>query len=209
MTATLKMRPRIAQKDSKKYDGAIILFVALLTACILFAVFSPVIAANDMTLTDAFQTKSFRGSAEALSQANFIGQILHYVISWFSFLGLCLTLYQKFITLLYLSARNLFDTIYEVKMEKMKGSFLGYKELFTGLFKDGDNSKAGGGGLDVFITFFYSLLPNVKAYCDLAPGKAGSFGKDDEERNNVNVTSYMLKTALPTIILIFFLTIGS
>lgn len=183
-----------------------ILFFAFLFAVIVLAPFVAGVAyadgANITTLTDMFRTESFRGSAEALNGSNFISGILHYVISWFSFVGLCLTLYQKFITLLYLSSRNLFDTIYDIKTQKMKGSFLGYKDLISSLMK-GDNGS-GGGGIDVFITFFYSLLPNVRAYCDYCPDKMKSNKLDETD----GPTQYMLKTAIPTITLVFFLTIG-
>ena len=153
-------------------------------------------------LTDVFQTKSFRGSSEALSKMSWLGMIMHYVISWFSFLGLCLTLYQKFITLLYLSAKNLFDNINDVKMNRMKGGPAGIKGLLD-ILKTGEGS-VGGGGIDVFITFVYGLLPNIKAYSDYADGAKANQKLEDTD----TPTQYMLKTALPTIMLIFFLTIG-
>lgn len=166
---------------------------------------SPVFASGSQ-LTDLFNTQTFRGSATALTGANWVGMFLHYAISWFSFLGLCLTIYQKFITLLYLSNRNLFDTIYEIKTEKVKGSFFGFKDFGKGLWDT--SASASGGGIDIVITFFYGLLPNIKAYSDFSPTKStGAQGKMALDEND-GVTAYMLKTALPTISLIFVLTIG-
>lgn len=212
MTATMSLREKPVQKGFSKLDYLLLFFVTTLTICLLFSWLMPGLRA-EASLTEAFQTKSFRGSAEALTKANWIGMILHYVISWFSFLGLCLTLYQKFITLLYLSARNLFDNIYLVKKERMGGKALGYQELFKSLFTEGSGAKEmGGGGLDVFITFFYSLLPNVKAYSDFNPDRKsnewGGSQVDTEKDASMGVTQYMLKTAIPTIMLVFFLTIG-
>lgn len=195
----------LRKKSLSNIDYLIIIFAFLFTISVLLPYFignAYADTSNIRSLTDMFRTQTFRGSAEALSKSNFISMILHYVISWFSFIGLCLTLYQKFITLLYLSSRNLFDTIYDIKTQKMKGGFFGYKDLFSSLMKGENDSR--GGGLDVFITFGYSLLPNVKAYCDYCPDKL-QINKLEETDG---VTQYMLKTAIPTIMLVFFLTIG-
>lgn len=205
--------PKSSQTSSfSKSDYVTLGFSALLGMSCVLLLDNPVFATSVggiQSLTDMFQTQTFRGSAEALSGANWIGMCLHYVISWFSFLGLCLTIYQKFITLLYLSSRNLFDTIYEIKKESMKGSMFGYKDFAGKLFTNDVGGKAtGGGGLDVFITFFYSLLPNVKAYSDYAPEGLNSQGGKGSLQETDGVTAYMLKTAIPTIMLIFFLTIG-
>lgn len=207
MTAVLGRRP-VIKKGFGKLDIAILIFGAILAICLVVPMFTVgVSATGNPPLTDLFTSKSFQGSAEALKNANVIGMVMHYVISWFSFLGLCLTLYQKFITLLYLSARTMFDKVYDVKINKMKGSALGYGELLKSLFVQTDNGGegGGGGGLDVFITFVYSLLPNIKAYCDYNPDKISRVKNLTDEDG---VTQYMLKTAIPTIMLIFFLTIG-
>ncbi len=192
-------------KYLSKIDYFILIFGFLFTVTVLVPYFignAYADTSNIRSLTDMFRTQTFRGSAEALTKSNFISMILHYVISWFSFIGLCLTLYQKFITLLYLSSRNLFDTIYDIKTQKMKGGFLGYKDLFSSLLQGENDTR--GGGIDVFITFGYSLLPNVKAYCDYCPDKL-QINKLEETDG---VTQYMLKTSIPTIMLVFFLTIG-
>jgi hypothetical protein len=178
-------------------------FVVLCLTVVVLSVFGSfeAFAASD-SLTDLFATKSFRGSGEALEKMDVLGMVLHYIISWFSFLGLCLVLYQKFVTLLYLSSRNTFDTIYDIKMNKMKGGLAGFKGLFD-VVKSGEGPS--GGGFDVFITFVYGLLPNVKAYSDYADEKVRANSKLDETDGP---TQYMLKTAIPTVMLIFFLTIG-
>ena len=190
-----------------KLDCILFVFAAITTICLaILFITGGVYATEIRALTDLFETRTFRGSTDALQNFEFMGRIMHYVISAFSFIGLCLVIYQRFITLLYLSSRNLFDTVYDIKTTRMKGAALGYAGLFNDLFVRGENSSggSGGGGLDVLITFGYSLLPNVRAYCDYAP-EAVSKNKLDE---NDNVTQYMLKTAIPTIMLIFFLTIG-
>ncbi len=205
MTATVDNVNILEKKHLHKIDYLILIFGFLFTVTVLVPYFignAYADTSNIRSLTDMFRTQTFRGSAEALSKSNFISMILHYVISWFSFIGLCLTLYQKFITLLYLSSRNLFDTIYDIKTQKMKGGFLGYKDLFSSLMQGENDTR--GGGIDVFITFGYSLLPNVKAYCDYCPDKL-QINKLEETDG---VTQYMLKTSIPTIMLVFFLTIG-
>lgn len=161
--------------------------------------------ASSSNLLDLFNTQTFRGSTEALTGANWIGMFLHYVISWFSFIGLCLVIYQKFNTFLYLSSRNLWDTVYELKTEKVKGSFFGYKDFAKGIFDT--SASPAGGGVDTLVMFFYGLLPNIKYYSDFAPNKTQGQGrlalKDDDD-----ITAYTLKTAIPTIMTIFILTIG-
>jgi hypothetical protein len=186
----------------RKSDVGLFLVVALLTMVLLsfFSSFDA-FAASDK-LTDLFSTRSFRGSGEALEKMDVLGMVLHYVISWFSFLGLCLTLYQKFITLLYLSSRSTFDTIDDIKMNKAKGGPLGIKGLFE-VVKTGEGHA--GGGFDVFITFVYGLLPNIKAYSDYASEKSRLNSKLEDTDTALQ---YMLKTGIPTVILVFFLTIG-
>lgn len=191
------------------------LLLAAATLCGVAAVLfldNPVFAdsvGGVQSLTDLFKTETFRGSFTALESAQWIGKFMHYAISWFSFLGLCLTIYQKFITLLYLSARNLFDTVNDIKTQQMKGKAFGITGLVSSLWtNDAQGSAVGGGGFDVFITFIYGLLPNVKAYSDYGKLEGESGGGKSSLQATDGVTQYMLKTAIPTIMLIFFLTIG-
>jgi hypothetical protein len=135
---------------------------------------------------------------------------MNFIITIFSLIGLVLTLYQKFITLLYLSSKTLWDNVYEVKTQMTAGP-LGMKSLMGvfGVGKDGGGvTSKSGGGLDAIITFLYGLLPNIKAYCDYNPAaiEGGEGGKNLKKEDGV--AQYMMKTALPTICLIFFLTIG-
>lgn len=159
--------------------------------------FSAIVYANG-ELTDLFSTKAFQGSWEVINKFNWLGWLMNFLISAFCLLGLWLVFFQRMITLLYLSSRNLWDNVYEVKSSASGSSFFGMKTLFERVIKAED-----GTGADAFITFLYGLLPNVQKYSDYNPD--GSIGNLEETDNALN---YMLKTFPMTVLLVFFLALG-
>lgn len=193
----------ISNKRFLVSEKVIVVLLGLLVACVLALSYTGNVAYAD-SLTDLFKTKSFRGSTEALAGANWIGLVMHYVISWISFLGLCFIIIQKFLTLLYLSGKNLFDKIDAIKQgdrkKDMKSRFQEVKD--TG----------GAAGIDVLIEFVLGLCPNIKEYSDYASSRVSSGnseGGGTKLKEEDGCTQYMIKTAIPTIMGIFFFTIGA
>lgn len=150
------------------------------------------------TLTDLFRTKSFQGSWEVINKFNWVGWLMNTIISVFCFLGLCMVFFQRLISILYLSSRTLFDNVYDMKNSARGNKFFG----FGAMGKDIYNANRGV-GFDAIIGFGYSLLPNVKEYSDYNPEKRAYNLEEDDA-----ILTYMMKTALPTILLVFFFAIG-
>ena len=149
-------------------------------------------------LTDLFDTLAFSGSWNVFSKLNFLGALLNGIISVFSFLGLFSVCLRIMITMLYLSGRNLFDTIDEIKGKGKGKKGFGLSGIASEIF-----SANYGTGLDAVFSFILSLFPNVKAYSDYADGKRAYNLSDDD-----TVTTYILKISLPSILTIFFFSIG-
>ena len=176
-------------KKEKMFIKGILLFVIFISMISITAY-----AEND--LTQVFSTKAFQGSWEVVNKFNWVGYILNFIISAFCLLGLFLIMYSRMITLLYLSSRNLWDNVYDMKQKK--GSFFGFPDMAKSVF-----NAEHGTGLDAFVGFFYGMLPNVKKYSDYNPEKMkGNLSEED------NAMNYMLKMAPSTIILMFFFAIG-
>lgn len=151
------------------------------------------------SLTSLFNTRAFSGSMSTISKLNWVGWLLSGIISVFCLVGLFLTVFRIMASLMYLSGRNVFDKIHEIKTSG-SGGVLGVKDqLFTAL--KGGNST--GTGLDSIIYFLLSLLPDVKMYSDFADGAdIKGLSKD------ATATEYLLKISIPTVMMIFFLSIG-
>lgn len=150
------------------------------------------------SLMDLFQTDAFTGSWEVFSKFNWLGMGMNFLISAFCLIGLFLIVFQRIISILYLSSRSTFDKIHEIKQSGSGKKFFGY----AGLVPDVWNAK-NGTGLDSIVMFLLSLLPDIKEYSDYKEGnKAYNLADTD------TVTSYILKVSLPTVMLLFFFTIG-
>lgn len=166
---------------------------------LVIMLFVPVVAlASAPDLTEIFSTKAFQGSWEVIYQFNWLGAIMNYIISFFCLLGLMLIMYSRMVTLLYLSSRNTWDNVHDIK-ESSKGPFLGFPALFQNTMQSNYGS-----GLDAFVSFFLGLLPDVKKYSDYNPDNMAKGTLNDDD----NALNYILKTAIPTITLMFFLSIG-
>ena len=156
-------------------------------------------AADDNSLTSLFRAEAFSGSMEVISKLNWTGWLLNGIISVFCLVGLFLTVFRIITSLMYLSGRNVFDKIHEIKSAN-QGEFFGLKSLFSNtIHGNGDT----GSGIDTFIYFFLGLLPDVKMYSDFADGKEAKGVSAD-----TTITEYVLKISLPTIMTVFFLSIG-
>lgn len=179
--------------SKKKYSTVLYAFIIILLCLLL----SPkhVFAAE---LTDLFDTVAFYGSMEVIKKFNWLGKLIQFIISSFSLLGLFLICYQRLITLLYLSGKNTFDNVYDIKEAGKGQAFFGMKPMIGKTW----NAEYGT-GLDAFVGFGLSLLPNVKAYSDYNPQNMTYNLKEED-----TCTTYMLKVAIPTIMLIFFFAIG-
>lgn len=196
------MTVAVRQKDkSKQFILCLELFVILLLSFYLIKNLVYTVYADN--LLDLFNSYAFRGSLKTLDKFNWVGKLLSFIISVFSMIGLFLICYQRLISLLYLAGRNTFDTVHEIKSGLSGGpgkDAFGFRSMFT-------NAMQGGGqygtGLDAFIGFFLSLLPDVKKYSDYNPERM-AYNLQEED----SCTTYMLKTAVPTIMLIFFFSMG-
>jgi hypothetical protein len=149
-------------------------------------------------LTDIFSTKSFQGSWEVINKFNWLGFAMNFIISAFCLIGLCLVFYQRMISMLYLSSRGVFDNVYDMKNAAKGGAFFGLPGMGRELYQGNR-----GVGLDSIIGLVYAFLPNIKAYSDYNPEKMSHNLQEDD-----NVATYMLKTLLPTVLLVFFFSIG-
>lgn len=150
-------------------------------------------------LTEIFKTAAFSGSWAWFSKFNWLGAFLQFIISAFCLIGLVLVMLQRLITMLYLSSKPTFERIHEIKNAGRGGKALG----LPGLVKDTIGSANHGTGLDAILSFILSLLPDIKAYSDYAEDHRQYNLKDDD-----TITVYMLKVALPTIMIVFFFAIG-
>ena len=188
--------------ERQKRDTAILLGLLLIAMC-AYLVLNTIHLALADNLLDLFDSYAFRGSLKTIDKFNWVGKLMSYIISVFSMIGLFLVCYQRLISLLYLAGRNTFDTVHEIKSSLSGGSgrdAFGIRSIFT-------NAMQGGGqygtGLDAIVGFLLSLLPDVKKYSDYNPERMAFNVQEDD-----SCTTYMLKTAIPTIMMIFFFAVG-
>lgn len=178
--------------------GGFFIFYAVLLLCSCKV-------AHAQSLTTFFTTQAFSGTYEVVQSSQFcqfIGMIMNKAFSILGFLGLVLIAWQRIVTLLYLSSRQTFDKVHELKTSHMTGGMLGLPKLFADTFgKSGGN----GSGLDAFVNFFLALLPDVKEYSDYGEANKNKGGMRLEETDTI--TQYILKVSLSTIMLIFFLSL--
>lgn len=200
--STLNLEVVNLELERQKRDTAIILELLLIAMC-TYLVLNTIHLVLADNLLDLFDSYAFRGSLKTIDKFNWVGKLMSYIISVFSMIGLFLVCYQRLISLLYLAGRNTFDTVHEIKSSLSGGSgrdAFGIRSMFT-------NAMQGGGqygtGLDAIVGFLLSLLPDVKKYSDYNPERMAFNVQEDD-----SCTTYMLKTAIPTIMMIFFFAMG-
>ena len=184
---------KISKRDV--YLVTLILIAIFCFACAPSVCFADV----EANLTDWFSTKSFHGTSEVFSKMNWVGQIMAYTISIFGILGLFTVGMRIMLTLLYLSGKNFWDNIDEIKSAGRGQKMFG----MGALVKDTYNAQHGV-GLDAFVSFFLSLFPNIKAYSDYSADAKHSMNLKEDD----TVTTYLLKTALPNIMVILAFTMA-
>lgn len=150
------------------------------------------------SLTEIFTTDAFTGSWEVFSNFNWLGKIMNFIISAFSLLGLFLVAYQRLVTMLYLSGKPIFERVHEIKTASKGQKVFGLPFMLKATL-----NNQYGSGIDSVISFLLSLLPDVKEASDYSDGKR-QYNLEDSD----SITQYVLKVSIPTIMTIFFFTIG-
>lgn len=180
--------------------------VSMLTVLGVVALALLVVMASAMTtmaradnFTDIFYTNSFRGAFEWFRKLDWVGMIVQMVISCFSLFGVALLVIRIMTSMLYLSAKGMWEEVHDLK----SGGGEAEKDLFgmLGMAKSWVQGKSGT-GLDAIVGAVLLLLPDVKKYSDFGEKAGGDFSDD------MNITQYILKIALPTIMTVFFFAMG-
>lgn len=165
----------------------------------LITSFVTIIQMTERPLTDLAYTEAFSGSWEVFNKFQWLGAFMQFCISAFCLLGLAAIFFQRIVTMMYLSAKTMFDKVHEIKKASYNTKFLGLGSLF----KDSIIETKNGTGLDGIVSFLLSLMPDVHEYSDYHDGARQYNLKDDD-----TVSAYMLKVAIPTILSVFFFAIG-
>lgn len=176
---------------------AVCMFATLLG--VLVATQPSVVIARADNLVDIFYTNSFRGSFEWFKKMDWLGMLVQAVISIFSLVGVSLIVIRIMTSLLYLSAKGLWEEVHDLKQGGGESEL--YDFGFVNMAKSWAKGKAGT-GLDAIFGAVLILLPDVKKYSDFGE-KSGEKFDDD-----TTMTQYILKILLPTVLAIFFLAMG-
>ena len=149
--------------------------------------------------TDIFYTNSFRGAFEWIQKLDWVGMIVQCVISCFSLFGVALLVIRIMTSMLFLSAKGMWEEVHDLKSsgESAEKDFLG----MFGMAKTWASGKSGT-GLDAIIGAVLMILPDVKRYSDFGEKAGGDFSED------ITISQYMLKIALPTVMTVFFFAMG-
>lgn len=192
--------PTLYEKRYKELgiqSGFLVVLAAMATAFIAQMMQIGVLKADNFT--DVFYTNSFRGSFEWFKKLDVIGMVVQAVISIFSLVGVCLIVIRVMTSLLFLSARGLWEEVHELKQAGGESEMYDFGVI--GMAKNWAKGKAGT-GLDALFGAILVLLPDVKRYSDFGERSGQSFDED------ITISQYMLKIALPTVLAVFFLAMG-
>lgn len=173
--------------------------VAIATMLFIGAMATGTVYGKADNFTDIFYTNSFRGAFEWVQKLDWVGMIVQVVISTFSLFGVALLVIRIMTSMLFLSAKGLWEEVHDLKSsgESAEKDFLG----MFGMAKTWASGKSGT-GLDAIIGAVMLLLPDVKRYSDFGEKAGGDFGED------ITISQYMLKIALPTVMTVFFFAMG-
>jgi len=170
----------------------------LLMLCLLMS--NVVIPTRADNFTDVFYTNSFRGSFEWFSKMDWVGMIVQAVISIFALVGTALIILRIMTSMLYLSARGLWEEVHDLKQSGGGESEM-YDFGMINMAKTWAKGKAGT-GLDAIFGAVLVLLPDVKRYSDFGEKSGQKFEED------TSIAQYILKILLPTILSVFFLAMA-
>lgn len=195
MGITYGSNSKVYRDYGNTYASLIIFFIFLLA---LFTT-SSVCVANADNFIDIFYTNSFRGAFEWIKKLDWVGLIVQWVISVFSLFGVALVVIRIMTSMLYLSSRSLWEEVHDLKQSNSEGDK--YDFGMINMLKSWTKGKAGT-GFDALIGAVLILLPDVKKYSDFGEKASGDFDQ------NMTITQYMLKIALPTVMTVFFFAMG-
>lgn len=173
-------------------------FVVLLAVLVAFISNHVFILAKADNFTDVFSQPGFRGSFNWIQKLDWVGGIVQAVISCFALIGTALIIIRIMTSLLYLSARGLWEEVHD---NKETGESQFYDFGLVSMAKSWAKGKAGT-GLDAIIGAILILLPDVKKYSDFGEKSHNDFGED------ITMSGYVLKILLPTVLSIFFLAMA-
>lgn len=192
----LVLPKRGSYRDLISFEGLGILLIGI---AVLVWLSSNVVMVNADNFTDLFYTNSFRGSFEWFKKLDWIGMVVQAVISIFSLVGVSLIIIRVMTSLLYLSAKGLWEEVHDLKQSGGESEL--YDFGFLNMAKTWAKGKAGT-GLDAILGAVLVLLPDVKRYSDFGE-KSGQKFDDD-----ISISQYMLKIALPVVMAVFFFAMG-
>lgn len=158
-----------------------------------------VVVVNADNFTDVFYTNSFRGSFEWFKKLDWVGMVVQAVISVFSLVGVALIVIRVMTSMLFLSAKGLWEEVHDLKQSGGESDM--YDFGLINMAKTWAKGKAGT-GLDAILGAVLVLLPDVKRYSDFGEKSGQKFDED------TSMSQYILKIALPTILAVFFLSMG-
>ena len=189
------------RKSGKATSGfsPLAVVVAMALVVVTCATTSVTYVGNADKFTDIFYTNSFRGAFEWIQKLDWVGMIVQMVISCFSLFGVALMTIRIMTSMLYLSSKGLWEEVHDLKQSTGESEL--YDFGFLNMAKSWAKGKAGT-GLDAIIGAVLILLPDVKKYSDFGEKASGDM---DE---NMTISQYMLKIALPTIMTVFFFAMG-
>lgn len=193
------MRTNVKQGSIRlqDYRGASVLGMAFMLAFACLVILRPVSADN---FTDVFNTQSFRGSFEWFRHMDWLGTVVQAVISIFALLGTCLIVIRIMTSMLYLSAKGLWEEVHDLKQSSGESEM--YDLGLLNMAKSWAKGKGGYTGIDAIMGAILTLLPDVKRYSDFGEKSGQKFEED------TSVSQYMLKILLPTVLSVFFLAMA-
>lgn len=192
MNKTIKRKSNL----SGFFPGMLMVLAAIV---VVGAIAGSTVQGRADNFTDIFYTNSFRGAFEWIKKLDWVGMIVQAVISVFSLFGVALLTIRIMTSMLFLSAKGMWEEVHDLK----SGGETMEKDLFGmgGMLKSWTSGKAGT-GLDAIVGAVLLLLPDVKRYSDFGEKAGGDFSDD------ITITQYILKIALPTVMTVFFFAMG-
>lgn len=195
VSSKLEIRPHRSTRTVSPTFIAALLFLTVFTLMVA----SRFVAASAEGFTDVFYTNSFRGSFEWFKKMDWLGMVVQAVISVFSLVGVSLIIIRIMTSMLYLSAKGLWEEVHDLKQSGGESEM--YDLGLINMAKTWAKGKSGT-GLDAILGAVLVLLPDVKRYSDFGEKSGQNFDAD------TSISQYMLKIALPTVLAVFFLAMG-